>query len=103
MTSNGGASIAGMNMTLKTHMSMRTARRKKMKIKNITEYKMGLGMPRGSKVIVRAGERQADITLIENADGHTWRVKIDRDLPETDYPTLENAILSAETLFREVI
>ena len=67
------------------------------------EYKMGLGMPRGSKVIVRAGERQADITLIENVDGHTWRVKIDRDLPATEYPTLENAILSAETLFREVI
>ena len=68
------------------------------------EYKMGLGMPRGSKVIVRAGERQADITLIENEDGHAWRVKIDRaDFPETEYPTLENAILSAETLFREVI
>ena len=74
-----------------------------MKMKNKTEYRMGLGMPRGSKVIARAGERQADITLIENEDGHTWRVKIDRDLPETEYPTLENAILSAETLFREVV
>ena len=72
-------------------------------MKNKTEYKMGLGMPRGSKVIVRAGERQADITLIENEGGYTWRVKIDRDLPETEYPTLENAILSAETLFREVV
>jgi hypothetical protein len=85
------------------HMNTRTAKRKKMKMKNITEYKMGLGMPRGSKVIVRAGERQADITLIENEDGHTWRLQIDRDLPETEYPTLENAILSAETLFREVV
>ncbi len=68
-----------------------------------TEYKMGRGLPRGSKVIVKAGNRQADITLIENEDGHTWRVQIDRDLPETEYPTLENAILSAQTLFREVV
>ena len=68
-----------------------------------TEYKMGLGLPRGSKVIVKAGNRQADITLVEQADGHTWRLQIDRDLPETEYPTLENAILSAETLFREVV
>ena len=71
-------------MTRNTHMNMRTVKRMKMKMKNKTEYKMGLGMPRGSKVIVRAGERQADITLIENEDGHTWRVKIDRDLPETE-------------------
>ena len=68
-----------------------------------TEYKMGLGLPRGSKVIVKAGNRQADITLVEQEHGHTWRLQIDRDLPETEYPTLENAILSAETLFREVI
>ena len=68
-----------------------------------TEYKMGLGLPRGSKVIVKAGNRQADITLVERENGHTWRLQIDRDLPETEYPTLENAILSAETLFREVI
>jgi ribosomal protein L16/L10AE len=102
MISNGGASIAVMNMTRNTHMSINIVERMKMKMKKI-EYRMGLGMPRGSKVIVRAGERQADITLIENADGHTWRVKIDRDLPETEYPTLENAILSAETLFREVV
>jgi hypothetical protein len=67
------------------------------------EYKMGLGLPRGSKVIVKAGNRQADITLVEQEDGHTWRLQIDRDLPETEYPTLENAILSAETLFREVV
>ena len=90
-------------MTPNTHMNINIVERMKMKMKNKTEYRMGLGMPRGSKVIVRAGERQADVTLIENADGHTWRVKIDRDLPETEYPTLENAILSAETLFREVI
>jgi len=64
-----------------------------------TEYKMGLGLPRGSKVIVKAGNRQADITLVEQEDGHTWRLQIDRDFPETEYPTLENAILSAETLF----
>ena len=68
-----------------------------------TEYKMGLGLPRGSKVIVKAGNRQADITLVEQEDGYTWRLQIDRDLPETEYPTLENAILSAETLFREVV
>ena len=73
--------------------------RNKMK----TEYKMGLGLPRGSKVIVKAGNRQADITLVEQEDGHTWRLQIDRDLPETEYPTLENAILSAQTLFREVV
>ena len=72
-------------------------------MKNKTEYKMGLGLPRGSKVIVKAGNRQADITLVEQEDGHTWRLQIDRDLPETEYPTLENAILSAETLFREVV
>ncbi len=73
-------------------------------MKKITEYKMGLGLPRGSKVIVKAGNRQADIRLVELEDGgHNWRLQIDRDLPETEYPTLENAILSAETLFREVV
>ena len=84
-------------------MSINIVERKKMKMKNKTEYKMKLGKPRGKSFSLRAGERQADITLIENADGHTWRVKIDRDLPETEYPTLENAVLAAETLFREVI
>jgi len=69
-----------------------------------TEYKMGRGLPRGSKVIVKAGNRQADIRLVELEDGkHNWRLQIDRDLPETEYPSLENAILSAETLFREVV
>ena len=91
---------AGMTANISTSIKIaKKNRRKKMK----TEYKMGLGLPRGSKVIVRAGERQADITLVEQEDGHTWRLQIDRDLPETEYPTLENAILSAETLFREVI
>lgn len=69
-----------------------------------TEYKMGLGLPRGSKVIVKAGNRQADIRLVELEDGgHNWKLQIDRDLPETEYPSLENAILSAQTLFREVV
>ena len=39
-----------------------------------TEYKMGLGLPRGSKVIVKAGNRQADIRLVELEDGgHNWK------------------------------
>ena len=91
---------AGTTANISTSMTnAKKNRRKKMK----TEYKMGLGLPRGSKVIVKAGNRQADITLVEQEDGHIWRLQIDRDLPETEYPTLENAILSAETLFREVI
>jgi hypothetical protein len=85
-------------------MNMNIVERKKMKMKNRTEYKMGLGLPRGSKVIVKAGNRQADIRLVELEDGgHNWKLQIDRDLPETEYPSLENAILSAQTLFREVI
>ena len=85
-------------------MNTNIVERKKMKMKNRTEYKMGLGMPRGSKVIVKAGNRQADIRLVELEDGgHNWKLQIDRDLPETEYPTLENAILSAQTLFREVV
>jgi len=90
---------AGTTANISTSIRNAKNRRKKMK----TEYKMGLGLPRGSKVIVKAGNRQADITLVEQENGHTWRLQIDRDLPETEYPTLENAILSAETLFREVI
>jgi hypothetical protein len=46
------------------------------------------------------GARQADIWL--DHEEYAWRVKIDRDLPETTYPHLENAILSAQTLLREV-
>lgn len=63
-------------------------------------YKMGLGLPRGQKIIVKLETRQADIWL--DYEEMVWRVKIDRDLPETSYPHLENAILSAETLLREV-
>jgi len=91
---------AGTTANISTSIKI-AKKNRRMKMK--TEYKMGLGLPRGSKVIVKAGNRQADITLVEQEDGHTWRLQIDRDLPETEYPTLENAILSAETLFREVI
>ena len=64
------------------------------------EIKMGLGLPRGEKIIIKMGARQADIWL--DHEEYAWRGKIDRDLPETTYPHLENAILSAETLLREV-
>lgn len=64
------------------------------------EYKMGIGLPRGEKIIVKVGARQADIWL--DHEEFAWRVKIDRDLPETTYPHLENAILSAQTLLKEV-
>jgi len=64
------------------------------------EIKMGIGLPRGEKIIVKIGARQADISL--DHEEYAWRVKIDRDLPETTYPHLENAILSAQTLLREV-
>ena len=62
---------------------------------------MGLGLPRGEKIILKMGARQADIWL--DHDEMAWRVKIDRDLPETIYPHLENAILSAQTLLRVVL
>jgi len=75
-------------------------RRQKKKMKMNIEYKMGLGLPRGEKIIVKVGARQADIWL--DHEEYAWRVKIDRDLPETIYPHLENAILSAQTLLREV-
>lgn len=64
------------------------------------EIKMGLGLPRGEKIILKMGARQADIWLDHKE--MAWRVKIDRDLPETIYPHLENAILSAQTLLRVV-
>ena len=64
------------------------------------EIKMGLGLPRGEKIILKMGARQADIWL--DHEELAWRVKIDRDLPETIYPHLENAILSAQTLLRVV-
>mgnify|MGYP003669853464 FL=1 len=64
-----------------------------------TQYKMGRGLPRGEKVVVKVGSRQADVIL--DTDKNLWRVKLDKpDLPEIGYPTLENAILSAETLLK---
>ena len=65
-----------------------------------TDYKMGIGLPRGEKIIVKIGARQADISL--DHEEFAWRVKIDMDLPETTYPRLENAIIAAQTLLREV-
>jgi len=65
-----------------------------------TDYKMGIGLPRGEKIIVKIGARQADISL--DHEEFAWRVKIDRDLPETTYPRLENAIIAAQTLLKEV-
>ena len=67
---------------------------------NEADYKMGIGLPRGEKIIVKIGARQADISL--DHEEFAWRVKIDRDLPETTYPRLENAIIAAQTLLREV-
>ena len=64
------------------------------------EIKMGIGLPRGEKIIIKMGARQADISL--DHEEFAWRVKIDRDLPETTYPRLENAIIAAQTLLREV-
>jgi len=87
-------------MTPITNMNINIVERKKMKMTTEFEYKMGLGLPRGEKIILTAGNRQADIWL--DHDELAWRVKIDRDLPETTYPNLENAILSAQTLLREV-
>jgi hypothetical protein len=66
----------------------------------LISYHMGIGLPRGEKIIVKAGNRQADICL--DVANQCWKLKIDRDLPETTYPHLENAILSAKTLLKEV-
>ena len=64
------------------------------------EYKMGHGIPRGEKVIIKVGPRQADASL--NVESETWRLKIDNpDLPELEFPSLENAVLSAETILKE--
>ena len=86
-------------MTPITNTNTMTGERMKMKMSKI-EYKMGLGLPRGEKIILTSGSRQADVWL--DHEEFAWRVKIDRDLPETTYPNLENAILSAQTLLREV-
>ena len=65
------------------------------------EYKMGVGIPRGEKVIIKVGPRQADAIL--NVQSETWNLKLDNpDLPELEFPSLENAVLSAKTLLTEV-
>ena len=65
-----------------------------------TQYKMGLGLPRGEKVVVKVGSRQADILL--NLDKMVWAVTLDTpDLPVLQYPTLQNAVMSAETILKE--
>jgi hypothetical protein len=64
------------------------------------EYKMGHGIPRGEKVIIKIGPRQADASL--NVEKETWMLKIDKpDLPELEFPSLENAVLSAVTILQE--
>jgi hypothetical protein len=65
-----------------------------------TQYKMGVGLPRGEKVVVKVGSRQADILL--DLDKMVWAVTFDTpDLPVLEYPTLENAVMSAETILKE--
>ncbi len=65
-----------------------------------TQYKMGLGLPRGEKVVVKVGSRQADILL--DLDKMVWAVTLDTpDLPVLEYPTLQNAVMSAETILKE--
>jgi hypothetical protein len=65
-----------------------------------TQYKMGLGLPRGEKVVVKVGSRQADILL--DLDKMVWAVTFDTpDLPVLEYPTLQNAVMSAETILKE--
>lgn len=64
-----------------------------------THYKMGVGLPRGEKVIVKVGSRQADILL--DLDKMVWAVTFDCDLPVLEYPTLQNAVMSAETILKE--
>jgi len=64
------------------------------------QYKMGLGLPRGEKVVVKVGSRQADILL--DLDKMVWAVTLDTpDLPVLEYPTLQNAVMSAETILKE--
>lgn len=60
---------------------------------------MGVGLPRGEKVVVKVGSRQADVIL--DTDKMNWRVKLDTPLPELEYPTLQNAVMSAETILKE--
>jgi hypothetical protein len=65
-----------------------------------TDYKMGRGLPRGEKVVVKVGSRQADILL--DLEKMVWAVTFDKsDLPVLEYPTLQNAVMSAETILKE--
>ena len=65
-----------------------------------TQYKMGVGLPRGEKVVVKVGSRQADILL--DLDKMVWAVTFDTpNLPVLEYPTLQNAVMSAETILKE--
>ena len=60
----------------------------------------GKGIPRGEKVIIKVGHRQADASL--NPEEQTWSLKLDTpDLPELEFPSLENAVLSALTILQE--
>ena len=64
------------------------------------QYKMGVGLPRGEKIVVKVGSRQADILL--NLDKMVWAVTLDTpDFPVLEYPTLQNAVMSAETILKE--
>jgi hypothetical protein len=65
-----------------------------------TDFKMGRGLPRGEKVVVKLGSRQADILL--DLDKMVWAVTFDKsELPVLEYPTLQNAVMSAETILKE--
>lgn len=65
-----------------------------------TQYKMGVGLPRGEKVVVKVGSRQADILL--DLEKMVWAVTFDTpNLPVLEYPTLQNAVMSAETILKE--
>ena len=64
------------------------------------EFTVGKGIPRGEKVIIKVGHRQADASL--NPEKETWSLKLDiPDLPELEFPSLENAVLSAVTILQE--
>jgi len=64
------------------------------------EFTMGKGIPRGEKVIIKVGHRQADASL--NLEKETWSLKLDTpDLPELEFQSLENAVLSAVTILKE--
>lgn len=65
-----------------------------------TDYKMATGLPRGEEIRVKVGDRKASILL--NLDKMVWAVTFDKsELPVLEYPTLENAVMSAETILKE--